>query len=359
MTERCASDPLPYTARMSRLETLIDKLSPDDRLDFRVLVVFCLGSTLVLTPIAINFFRAGSLGAAYAIGGLAFGYALLGLWIVRVRKASPYNLWLAAVATLATLLPVPLLGEPADSWIYPLILVNYYLLTRRAGLFVNLFSCLVILALLTREPGWAAASHQAAVLAAVMFFAHVFVWAIDRRQDELRRQSRHDPLTGLANRRALDTAMPRAAARCQRSGLPLSIIMVDLDKFKNVNDRYGHSRGDSAICTAALVISGRLREGDRVFRYGGEEFVILCEDTDHDGVRELAERLRAGAERELLVGDLSITMSAGIATLLEDESVRDCFDRADQALLAAKGGGRNRVHSMRLSGRSAGAPDSR
>lgn len=335
---------VPYTAGMFRLRQIANGLSPMERLDYRVLVVFCLASTLVLTPVAVNYFRLEMISVSLGIGGLAVGYALLGLWINHVGRPFPYNLLLAFVATAATLLPVHVLGAAAAIWIHPLILVNYYLLRRKVALGVNLFACTVLLLLLSREAGWTQVSHQATVLAAVMFFAHVFVWAIDRQQEELKRLSRRDAMTGLGNRRALDHAMQRTAARCQRSGLPLSIIILDLDKFKRVNDVYGHTRGDSVIRSAAEMITSRLRTGDRVFRYGGEEFVILCEDTDREGAQELAERLRCAAERELVTGELQITLSAGVDSMRDAESAGNCLERADQALLAAKSDGRNRVY---------------
>lgn len=323
---------------------IVKGFGPVERLDYRVLVVFCLASTLVLTPIAVNYFRMEMIGVSLGIGGLAMGYALLGLWINHARRPFPYNLLLAFVATAATLFPVHVLGAVAAIWIHPLILVNYYLLRRETALAVNLFACAVLLILLSREVGWTEVSHQATVMAAVMFFAHVFVWGIDRRQEELELLSRRDPMTGLGNRRALDQAMQRSVARCQRSGLPLSIIILDLDRFKRVNDVYGHTCGDSVICGVAEMISSRLRTGDRVFRYGGEEFVILCEDTDRADAQELAERLRCAAERELVTGELRVTLSAGIATMRQGETPGNCLERADQALLAAKSDGRNRVY---------------
>lgn len=329
---------------MFRLRRLVSGLAPMERLDYRVLVVFCLASTLVLTPVSVHYFRTDAIAVSVGIGGLAVGYALLGLWINHVRRPFPHNLVLAFVATVATLLPIQVLGAVAVSWVFPLILVNYYLLARRFALGVNLFACLLVLLLLSRQIDWIGVSHQACVLAAVMFFAHVFVWSIDRRQEKLEQLTRSDPMTALGNRRALDRAMPRAAARCRRGGLPLSIIILDLDHFKRVNDRYGHTRGDRVIRSAAKMITSRLRTGDRPFRYGGEEFVILCEGTDGAGAHELAERLRRAAQEELLTGELQITFSAGVGEMRENESPKNCLERADRALLAAKSGGRNRVY---------------
>ena len=329
---------------MSRLRQFTYWLAPLDRLDYRVLVFFCLASTVVLAPIAANYYRVGLTGVSLGIGGLAAGYALLGCWILHVRRTVPYNFLLAFVATIATLVPVRVLGTVAVPWIHPLILVNYYLLPRRVALGVNVFASVILLILVSGSVNWTGISHQASVLAAVMFFAHVFVWAIDRQQRELRRQSREDPLTGLGNRRALETALQHAVARFQRSGRPLSLIMLDLDHFKRINDAFGHARGDEAIRIAADMIRHRLRKGDAVLRFGGEEFVILCENTDNDGAVHLAERLRHAARSELVIGELPITLSAGVATLHEEESGAECLERADLALLAAKSAGRDRVH---------------
>lgn len=157
-------------------------------------------------------------------------------------------------------------------------------------------------------------------------------------------QARTDALTGLLNRRGFETQMAFALALAQRSGRPLSLITVDVDHFKRVNDTYGHEAGDEVLRRLARTLEMRLRHSDRIARLGGEEFVVLLPDTDLQGAQAIAQALvQAMAEQQdPVVG--RITVSAGVATMrgLQDSGL-DLLRRGDAALYEAKGQGRNRV----------------
>lgn len=160
----------------------------------------------------------------------------------------------------------------------------------------------------------------------------------------LDRQARTDVLTGLLNRRGFETQMAFALALAHRSGRPLSLITVDVDHFKRVNDTYGHETGDDVLQRLAFTLKERLRSSDVVARLGGEEFVVLLPDTDLAGAQAIAHTLVAAMDeqRDPVVG--RITISAGVATLKGAEKEgADILRRADAALYEAKGQGRNRV----------------
>lgn len=160
----------------------------------------------------------------------------------------------------------------------------------------------------------------------------------------LDRQARTDMLTGLLNRRGFDTQMSFAMALARRSGRPLSLITVDVDHFKRVNDTYGHAAGDEVLRRLAQTLQERLRGSDVVARVGGEEFVAMLPDTDLEGARAIAETLVAAMneQQDPVVG--KVTVSAGVATLRGPEyESADLMRRADAALYEAKGQGRNRV----------------
>lgn len=157
-------------------------------------------------------------------------------------------------------------------------------------------------------------------------------------------QARTDPLTGLLNRRGFEAQMAFALALAQRSGRPLSLIAVDVDHFKRVNDTHGHEAGDEVLRRLARTMQARMRTSDVVARLGGEEFVALLPDTDLAGARAIAQALvdAMDAQRDPVVGHL--TVSAGVAGLQRPEdSGADILRRADMALYEAKGQGRNRV----------------
>ena len=166
---------------------------------------------------------------------------------------------------------------------------------------------------------------------------------------KLRMQVYRDGLTGVQNRIAMDQALARELASAQRHQTELSLLVIDIDHFKNINDRFGHSSGDVALQTTANLIRSCLRNSDQIFRYGGEEFVILITHTEPVGAYILAERIRmVMAERDHLIGDIRIpiTVSIGFAAMVWNDSSESLFNKADKALYQAKNSGRNRVCSL-------------
>jgi diguanylate cyclase (GGDEF)-like protein len=169
-------------------------------------------------------------------------------------------------------------------------------------------------------------------------------------RDAYRQLAEVDALTGVANRRSFDKELTRCMAVTRRSGSPLSLLMVDVDRFKAVNDRYGHQTGDAYLRAIGALLAGSLRAGvDLATRYGGEEFALLMQSTDADGARLLAERLRVGVEALQLRNDGTapghVTVSIGVATTARPgpDAEADLVARADHALYRAKQQGRNRV----------------
>lgn len=160
----------------------------------------------------------------------------------------------------------------------------------------------------------------------------------------------HDPLTGTGNRVAMDTAVRRELQMAQRYGQSLSLMMVDLDYFKQINDRYGHAVGDEVLHEVAQTIMQVARATDMTFRYGGEEFAVLLSNTDLEGAEIIAERVReAIAELDIQQGDqrLQVTASLGLAQWQTETSAKQLFEQADKALYQAKHLGRNRVATSR------------
>jgi len=170
-----------------------------------------------------------------------------------------------------------------------------------------------------------------------------------QREQEVRRLSATDPLTGVANRRQIMELLDKEVSRTRRHGPPLSLIMLDLDHFKQINDRYGHQIGDRVLQASAAVLRDTIRQCDVAGRYGGEEFVIMLPDTGIDGAAQVAERCRKCiAETTVLVGggsSFSISASLGVSSNEGrlDIDAEELIREADVALYLAKNQGRNRV----------------
>ena len=165
--------------------------------------------------------------------------------------------------------------------------------------------------------------------------------AIDnaRLYEEAKKYALHDPLTGLANRRMMHIVFERSFNMAKRTGDPFSIIMLDIDHFKNFNDTHGHSAGDRLLVELSKLLIKETRKVDLVVRYGGEEFLILLSETNLERACDVAERMRMGVE-----STLDTTISLGIASL--DPSIHseeDFIKKADEALYKAKKQGRNMV----------------
>jgi diguanylate cyclase (GGDEF)-like protein len=165
---------------------------------------------------------------------------------------------------------------------------------------------------------------------------------------QLEESSLTDPLTGVSNRRAFDRALEQEVARARRHKHPLSFVMLDIDRFKAVNDACGHDAGDEVLRSFTNTVSSELRDGDSLYRYGGEEFVVILPHADAAGAIATAQRIVAAvAGSSVRIGPTTvrITTSAGVAALGVEGSGRDAISRADAALYAAKKGGRNRACS--------------
>jgi diguanylate cyclase (GGDEF)-like protein len=178
---------------------------------------------------------------------------------------------------------------------------------------------------------------------------------LDEANRELTRLSAVDGLTGIANRRSFDEALQREWRRAARKSSPVSLLIADVDYFKDFNDGYGHQFGDECLKKVAHVIAGRLRRPtDLAARYGGEEFVVVLPETDPSGAVEVAEGMRRAVEAESIKHDFSavapfLTISIGVASMIparnDEDGFRDLLTQADGALYRAKRSGRNRCFS--------------
>ncbi len=171
------------------------------------------------------------------------------------------------------------------------------------------------------------------------------------QNDQLQKQALRDPLTGMYNRNFFDEAMNKELCRCARQATPLGVIFTDIDKFKNLNDTYGHQFGDEVLKRVAEVLEGSLRKSDVLARFGGEEFVIMAINPTEKGVTNMGERLRQKIEAEEFFFDgqrVPVTISVGVSLAIPDRKETGLGEKliakADEAMYKSKQNGRNQVH---------------
>jgi diguanylate cyclase len=167
--------------------------------------------------------------------------------------------------------------------------------------------------------------------------------AANRRIEEL---AELDELTGSHNRRCIMRMLGDEIAEARRSGKPCSISLIDIDWFKRINDLYGHPTGDEVLRTFAITMFANIRNADKFGRYGGEEFLLVLPDTDHETATQLLNRLRgiiADLDWSAFSSGMRVTISAGVAVLMPNDTEETFLARADNALYAAKARGRNRI----------------
>ncbi len=210
-----------------------------------------------------------------------------------------------------------------------------------------------------RPAGFTAGLAMAAFAAGIAATLAFLLLHKERAEGEAQRLATMDPLTGAYNRRTFHEIAEREMARARRAGQPLSVVMVDIDHFRVINDKHGNRVGDEVLQRLAEVVRSALRKEDMLVRYGGEEFVVLLPEVPGPGAVVVAGRIRRSvAGAEITVGDerFPLTVSIGVAARLDEgpESIDELLDRAGSALQLAKERGRNRVVALSL-GRSIAA----
>lgn len=196
-----------------------------------------------------------------------------------------------------------------------------------------------------RHDGWIVLFHDSTQLRAAELRLQEANSRLETLNSELLRQAIHDGLTGLFNRSYLDEALPRELARAERDGRPIGLLILDIDHFKQVNDRHGHGAGDRVLARVARLVRTLVRAGDIPCRYGGDELVAVMPGATREEAMQAGERIRSSVADDRAVADVDpVTVSIGVAVYPEDAtSATDLFRHADRALYEAKDLGRNRV----------------
>ena len=274
---------------------------------------------------------------------LILGVSLIGLygwWTRQVRLAS---LTLTLFFMTGLVIIVNLLGASLIYWAYPTMVAAFFLVKPREAVVINLLAMALLIPVLMA--GMPTLQFIIVLVTLVLnnIFAYVFATRMNEQRQHLSYLAERDPLTGIGNRRALTASLEDVIARQHTKPVTASLVVLDLDHFKDVNDTYGHTIGDKILIRVTEIVDTKIRVTDDLYRYGGEEFVVIAMGAPREAANKLAEQLRVAVEASDLLPERPVTISLGVAQLKEGEAYDNWLHRADSALYEAKRAGRNRV----------------
>lgn len=318
------------------------------RSDFPLAIITLLGACAAfgIFPFAIYRFVSGQPLAGLVDSAIVLSIvgAVVHAW--RSGRTGGAAWFIVATATLGCLAIAILLGLPGLFWMYVLVLANFMLIRPGpAALVTGLAMAVVAVHGKAFDSTFDSTFEMLSFLisaSVVALFAAIFSWRTEQQRCQLQRLASHDPLTGVGNRRSMEEELPLAVETSRRERRPCGLAILDLDHFKRINDRHGHAEGDRVLVDFVRLIRAATRKVDRLFRYGGEEFVLLLPGADSAVLHPLVENLRLRIDASLQSRGEMVTVSIGAAALQPDEPWEAWLARADAALYRAKRDGRNR-----------------
>jgi len=308
-----------------------------------LLLLLCGTFALALTPLAFIRLRDEHWTLAFVEAGIVCIMLLLFVFVYVSRRTRTVGIIMAVGFICVALMSTLLLGIKEIFWAFPALMVAFFMLdTKQAtiltGGFVGCF-----LAIVWHQLPAIYLAKICLTLTVTVLLANAFSLTNRRQLESLRRLAHVDPLTGAGNRRAQNLKLDAGNAMFHRSTSPVSLLIIDIDHFKRVNDTYGHILGGQLLIDLCELLDCHTRASESLYRYGGEEFVLVAEQTALDEAVHLAEKLRIQTAQEAFASGIALTISIGVAQLERGESREGWLGRADSALYRAKGGGRNRV----------------
>lgn len=308
--------PLYYIAYLSSLSTLIFALYNIQ-----------LGNTMLCLPLflfsVMSFFE--------TIIFQKKGYLIVNVYL------------LVASLLLAYIVAIIELGVVAAYWIFPFAIAQTFILPRKIYLFYNCILFIFIISYSLLNVDIAITVRLSFSLGLTMVFSYLVSSHIQKLHKDLIYKSIRDPMTGAFNRSQLTSNLQKALADKKRNNVGSTILMIDIDNFKMINDKHGHDIGDLVIKRIVKIIKSSGREIDLLFRIGGEEFILLMHNIGIENSKKFAETLRQNIQSESIVLDQNVTVSIGVCAAMAEFDSELWMKYADNALYQAKKNGRNQV----------------
>jgi diguanylate cyclase (GGDEF)-like protein len=304
-------------------------------------LILSASGALGVLPFLVLRYMQGEWIAAIVDTIIVIGFIGVGIYVFLTRRVRLASIAIACFCMAGIITTVYAIGPHQVYWIYPAIMAVFYLLRPHEAI---IFALLTVAALVPILLGDVDSHSTATILITIIvmsFFAFAFSLVTNRQREQLIQLATKDPLTGTGNRRRLDSKLNDVINSYKRTGTTASMLLLDIDHFKKVNDMHGHAVGDQILKRVTEIVNLRIRVTDSLYRIGGEEFVVVLDGQNIDRAARLAEQLRTLVQANELVPDQPVTISLGVAELNGNESAEDWLHRADKALYRAKRAGRN------------------
>jgi diguanylate cyclase (GGDEF)-like protein len=311
----------------------------------RILYPVAVIGAFVFLPIAVVDFLSGKTLVSAMLACLVAMLVIDAIAIYRRKKAPVPFAVLLVPGCAAVTLAFETQGIHGALWSFPLMLLTFFVLPRTLANTVNVALLVAGTALVNVTQDGGTTVRFFLALALCLMVVNIMLSVLDSLHSRLLAQSLTDSLTGAYNRRHMDALVGEAVERKRRASASVSAVLVDIDHFKGINDRYGHDAGDEVLKAVVALMARRRRKVDQLFRQGGEEFLLLLPDTEAHEAMVAAEALRKAIALAPILRDEPVTVSIGVGELRPGEDAKDWLKRIDAALYAAKEGGRNRVVS--------------
>jgi diguanylate cyclase (GGDEF)-like protein len=305
-------------------------------------MVLGVAGTVGVLPFAVFRYVSGDYMLAFFDAMIMAGLALLTWHQYNTRNVRYASVALALLAVAAALVTVYFRGSTQIYWMYAVLVGAFYMLERHEALIVSAVAVIALVPALADEVSAFVLATICCTIAVTCLLSFAFSTVTRRQRDALMQLARKDPLTGTGNRLALEEKLQEVISAGTRSTDTSSLLMLDLDHFKRVNDEFGHAAGDQILVRITEIINLRIRVTDSIYRIGGEEFVVVVQGQDLASSSRLAEQLRTIVEaNELGPSSRAVTISLGVAEYRRGETANAWLRRADDALYRAKHAGRN------------------
>ena len=304
-------------------------------------LILATAGALGVTPFAImrlmnREWLLGLIDVAIVSGLVALAYS-----VYRTGHIRLLSLAISAFCVGGMLLSVYVNGPQQFSWAFPAMLAVYFLLRPAEAVTINVVTIASLAVLTHGAVPTAEFATMLITLTVTSAFAFAFASITRSHRNRLLQLATQDPLTGAGNRRAMDEKLQEICVSPSTRGRTASLVILDLDNFKHVNDEYGHEVGDQILVGLTETVALRIRSTDTLYRIGGEEFVIITDGEGAGAAERLAEQLREIVQTSHFLPDRPVTISLGVAERGDGEDPKTWLRRADSALYAAKRAGRN------------------